>query len=125
MSMSSLSTSVGLLLILLGVVGFFATGTESPTALIPAAFGGMMAILGSLGRRENLRKHTMHGATAVALVGILGSVGGLLKLPALLGGGEVDRPAAVISQSIMALLCIAFLVLAIRSFIEARRNPKM
>ena len=45
---------------------------------------------------------------------------GLLKLPALLSGGEVARPTAVIAQSVMAILMLLFVGLCVRSFINAR-----
>jgi hypothetical protein len=47
-------------------------------------------------------------------------VRGLIGIPALLAG-QAARPAAVVLQSVMALLCLGFLVVAIRSFIQARR----
>ena len=46
---------------------------------------------------------------------------GLMGLPALLSGSEVERPAAVVSQSIMAILMAVFVGLCVRSFIAARR----
>jgi len=55
-------------------------------------------------------------------MGLFGSIRGLLQLPTVLSGGEVARPAAVIAQSIMAVLMIIFVALAIRSFVEARRS---
>ena len=39
----------------------------------------------------------------------------------MLSGGEVQRPAAAVSQSIMAMLMGIFVGLCVRSFIEARR----
>ena len=41
--------------------------------------------------------------------------------PALLGGQEVARPAAVISQSIMGALTAVFVALCVKSFIDARK----
>jgi hypothetical protein len=120
--MSNLTLGLGLLLLLLGIVSFVGTGATHPTALIPACFGLVMIMLGWMARKENLRKHLMHGAILVALLGFLGSIGGLAHLPALLGGSQVERPGAVVAQSIMALLCAAFIVFAIRSFIQARRS---
>ena len=113
---------IGMLLILLGVVSFLASGGESPTALIPAAFGLVLAALGVLARKDTFRRHAMHAAAAVGLVGILGSAGGFFKLFSLLSGNEVLRPAAVIAQSIMFVLSALFVGLAINSFIKARRN---
>jgi uncharacterized membrane protein len=110
------------LLILLGAGGYFGSGTNSPTALIPAIFGVVLLILGLVARNPARRKHAMHGAAMVALLGLFGSIRGLLQLPTVLSGGEVARPAAVIAQSIMAVLMIIFVALAIRSFVEARRS---
>jgi len=110
------------LLILLGAGGYFGSGANSPTALIPAVFGVILLILGLVARNPARRKHAMHGAAVVALLGLFGSIRGLLQLPTVLSGGEVARPAAVIAQSIMAVLMIIFVALAIRSFVEARRS---
>ncbi len=115
-----MAITFGGLLIALGFGGWFATGQESPTALIPAGFGLLLAALGLLARKENLRKHAMHGAAMVGLLGLLGSARGLMGLPALLGG-TAERPAAVISQTLMAVLCAVFVWLCVRSFIAVRR----
>ena len=63
----------------------------------------------------------MHAAAAVALLGFLPSVPGLLGIPDLLAG-QAARPAAVVLRSVMAVLCLAFLVAAVRSFVLARRS---
>lgn len=120
--MPRFSLTLGIILTLLGVVGYAMSGGASWTALIPALFGILFIGAGVLGRNEKLRKHAMHGAAALALVGILGSFGGLLKFFTMIGGAEVERPAAVIAQSVMAVLCIVFLVLSIKSFIDARKK---
>jgi hypothetical protein len=113
---------IGILLVLLGVVSFLASGGQSPTALIPTAFGIVLAGLGLLARKEALRKHAMHAAAAVGLIAILGSASGFFKLFTLLSGDEVLRPAAVVAQSIMFVLSALFVGLAVNSFIKARRN---
>jgi hypothetical protein len=109
-------------LMVLGIMGYVATGMTSPTALIPAGFGIVLAGLGYYGRHPQTRKMGMHLAMAVALVGLLGSVRGLLSLPALLSGGDVARPAAVVSQSVMAAIMLVYLAAGINSFRAARRN---
>ncbi len=119
--MSNVTIAFGVILIALGVVGYVATGQQSPTALIPAAFGVLLFICGVLARKEHLRKHVMHAAAALGVLGFLGSVPGLLKVFTLLGGGEVERPAAVISQSLMAVCMLIFVALCVKSFIDARR----
>jgi hypothetical protein len=119
--MPNLAKTIGILLTLLGILSFTLTGTASWTALIPAFFGIGLFLLGVFARSEKARKHLMHAAVILALLGFLGSVPGLLSLPALLTGGEVARPSAVAAQSVMALLCLVFVVFAVRSFIQARR----
>ena len=54
----------------------------------------------------------------------LGTVKGLIKLPALFAGAPVERPAAIIAQAVMAVLCVVFIALCVKSFIDARRGKK-
>lgn len=121
--MPSKAIIFGTLLILIGVIGYaygLATGHASPTALIPSAFGVVLALFG-LGARSNeaLRKHLMHAAVLTALLGFLMTAGRLLmKL------GEVSFGAAVLSQLSTAFVCLLFVIISVRSFIAARRgNP--
>lgn len=118
--MPSITIALGVALIVLGVAGYFLTGAASLTALIPAAFGLVIALAGLVARDEGKRKHAMHAAVAVALLGFLGSVRGLMQIGAVLDG-TAARPAAVVSQAVMALLTLAYIVLAVRSFVAARR----
>lgn len=111
---------LGLVLIALGVGGYFGTGRASVTALIPAFFGLPLAILGVLALDDRHRKVAMHVAVVLGLLGFAGTVMGLLKLPALVTGGDVERPVAVMIQSAMCVLCFIFVVLCVRSFIKAR-----
>lgn len=122
--MPTTSIVIGFLLIALGLGGYFGTGTASLTALIPAAFGLVLAGLGVIARNEAKRKMAMHIAAAVALVGFIACVPGMLKVPALLSHQTVARPAAVISQTIMGVITAIFIVLAVKSFRDARRHRK-
>ena len=119
--MARVTIGFGVVLIALGVVGYIGTGAVSITALIPAIFGAVLAILGWLALTDRFRRHAMHLAAAIALVGFLGAVPGLIGLMDLVSGAEVQRPAAVMSQSIMAILMAVFVGLCVRSFIQARR----
>lgn len=112
----------GSLLVLVGVGFYVGTGAASVTALIPAFIGLPLALLGGLATRENLRRHAMHGAAALGLLGFLGSARGLVQLPALLAGEPLARPAAVAGQSLTAVLCLVFVILCVRSFVAARRK---
>lgn len=123
--MANTTILFGVVLVVLGAAGYAGSGMESPTALIPSAFGLLLVIAGAIARNESRRKHAMHGAAMVGLLGFLGSASGLLSLPALLSGGEVARPAAVASKSAMAALCLVFVGLCVKSFIDARRSGKL
>ncbi len=119
--MTTITIGLGLVLIALGLGGYFGTGRESLTALIPLLFGLPLAILGVVALKERMRKHAMHVAAVIGLLGFAGTVKGLMKLPVLLTGGELARPAAVAVQAAMAIVCLLFVVLCVWSFIKARR----
>lgn len=120
--MAKLSITYGVIFILMGLISYFGISNESVTALIPAFFGIPMLILGWLALNEKYRKHTMHGAAVLMLLGFFGTVGGLIKFFKMIGGEQMERPAAVTVQAIMAVMCLVFLVFAVKSFIDARRN---
>ena len=120
--MATTTIGFGVVLVVLGVGGYFGTDRVSPTALIPAAFGLLLIIFGALARDERRRKMAMHIAVTVGLLGFLGTVSGLVDLPTLISGGTVARPAAVISKSIMAALMAVYVGMCVKSFIDARRR---
>ncbi|HVT88999.1 MAG TPA: hypothetical protein VHD56_09125 [Tepidisphaeraceae bacterium] len=113
---------LGGLLTFLGIVGFVTTGSQHYTALIPAVAGTFFEMLGGVALNPKMRKHAMHAAAALGLIGFLGTITGVIKLIQWSMGTEPARPAAVVSQAIMCVLCIVFVLLCVRSFIQARRN---
>ena len=118
--MPVLTIVLGMALVVLGLAGFYGTGATHYTALIPAGFGAVFLVLGLLAFKASLRKHAMHVAAMLGLLGFAFTLRGLLSLPALLSGGAVDRPAAVISKSVMAVLCGVYFILCGVSFVAAR-----
>lgn len=120
--MANVAVGFGAVLIVLGIAGYFGSGMVSMTALIPAAFGLVLLVLGVIARDPEKRKHAMHIAAMVGVLGFLGSARGLGKLIHLLSGQPVERPGAVIAQSVMAILMLIFTWLCVRSFINARRS---
>ena len=117
----SATIALGVALVVVGLAGYFLTGAVSLTALIPAAFGLPLAVLGLIARDPGKRKHAIHAAVVIALLGFLGSIRGVVQIGALLDG-TAARPAAVISQTIMAVLTLGYIVMAVRSFVKARAN---
>ena len=106
--------------LVLGIGGFVLTGSTHKTALIPCVFGVLFLIFGLLARKDNLRKHVMHAAVLIALLAFLGTARSLPHLPELFNG-SAEKPAAVITQAINAALSLTFILIAVRSFIQARR----
>ena len=120
--MAKFSIVFGIILIILGLVSYFGISSESITALIPTFLGIPVLILGWLAMNEKYKKHSMHGAAVLVLLGFGGTVGGLIKFFRMIGGEVFERPSAITIQAIMALLCLIFLIFAIKSFIDARRK---
>tara|TARA_R110000868_G_scaffold410693_6_gene699885 strand:- start:7105 stop:7479 length:375 start_codon:yes stop_codon:yes gene_type:complete len=118
--MQKLTLSLGILLSILGLASYFGTGQESITALIPTFFGVVFIVLSLLARKESLRKHMMHGAAGLALLGALGSARGIPGFITIIGGETVERPLAIYAQVAMFLMCIVFIFKAIQSFRAAR-----
>ena len=113
----------GALLIVLGVTGYFMIGMKSVTALIPAFLGIIIFVCGLLAQKESRRKLFMHIALVFGLLGLLGTASALPSLFTMLGGEEVTRPGAVIGKSVTAILSLVFLIIGVKSFIDARRQP--
>ena len=111
----------GLLLVALGCVAMIAGPPPDVTSLVPGGIGAAFVILGLLARKPELRKHVMHAAAVLAVIGVL------VAFPAAAGvfRAAAASPAAervfVYTQTLMACVCVVFLVAAVRSFIAARR----
>ena len=118
--MSSTTLAFAFAYLVLGIGGFVLTGSTHKTALIPCVFGALFLIFGLLARKDNFRKHVMHAAVLIALLAFLGTARSLSHLPELLNG-TAEKPAAIITQSLNAGLSLLYIILAVRSFIQARR----
>jgi hypothetical protein len=107
----------GLILIVLGIASYVLTGRTSVTALIPAIFGAVLVLCALIARKETARKHAMHAAVAVGLLGALAALG--RGIPAALNGGA--STPAVLSQLVMGVLLLIYVALGVQSFIAARK----
>ncbi len=117
--MATTTVITGIILIALGLGGYVGTGSEHKTALIPAAFGLPILVLGFLAREQARRALTMHIAVTLGLLGFIGSLVGFIK--GVTGTAIQSRPAAVYAQGIMALVTGVFVAMCVNSFIQARR----
>jgi len=103
------------LLIALGLGAFLVSGSR--TALMPAYPGILLAVLAGLAMAfEQARRHFMHVAAVVALLGALAPAAALVIRAAQMS------PLALSVNLGMLLLNAVLLVLMIRSFIAARRS---
>jgi hypothetical protein len=127
--MSSSRTSVfvlgivlGTVLVALGVGAYVLSDFASVTALIPAFFGVLIAVLGVAGyQRTDRQRLAAYGIGLLAVLGVLGSTRGLPDIIALLTGGAVESTIAAVSQGTMIVICLVLLV-AMVPFIRDRRT---
>ncbi|MEE4330494.1 MAG: hypothetical protein V2J10_06480 [Wenzhouxiangella sp.] len=102
------------LLIALGLGAFFVSGSR--TALMPAFPGLLLALLAGLSLIfGQARRHLMHGAAVVALLGALAPAAALA-----IRAADMSALALSVNLSMLAL-CGTVLALMVRSFIVARR----
>jgi hypothetical protein len=118
MTVPHITIGVGGVLIALGLIGYF-PDQLSWTALIPAIFGVILAILGGLAIQPGMRKHAMHVAVMVGLIGFIAALG--RAVPVALKG-EIANEKAFAMVVAMAVVCGIFVGLCIKSFIDARKR---
>jgi hypothetical protein len=115
---------VGVILCAIGLFGYFGSASDnpSPTALIPAGFGVVLIALGIVAHHKSARKHAMHAAAAVGLIGFLLAGGrGFMKLGLAASDDlTISRPVRLVI--LMALVCLIYVIMCIRSFIATRRQ---
>jgi hypothetical protein len=112
------------LLIALGLAGFFGTGSQHYTALIPTWFGVALGIFGALAisPSEGRRKLFMHINVTIGLLGFLGAAWRAVTSYGHARSEGVDPNwIAVGSQLAMAGLLLIYVIMCVMSFIDARR----
>ena len=122
--MAKPSIIIAALLIALGAYGYSKaepkedTGKPSPTALIPAFFGAPILVCGVLALNAARRKHAMHCAATIGLLGLIGAAVMLIKSHNAGTLTELKRTSMVG----MAILCLMYVLLCVRSFLAARKE---
>ncbi|NYF80442.1 hypothetical protein [Granulicella arctica] len=122
--MAKLTIVLGILLVLVAAAGFIATGSSHPTALIPGAVGLLFVLFGSLANTSDSKKRMlwMHIAVTVALLMFLGLIPADINVFRLAHGASFSHPIAIEEKAASSLLCLLFVLLCVRSFINARRQ---
>jgi hypothetical protein len=109
----------GVLLVALGAGNYFGAETRSWTMWFPALFGLLLFACGVVALWASYRKHAMHVAAIVGMVGLLVTLSSLIHLLS-----KIFSDWSMLLNSAMALLCGLFVALALKSFIDARRARK-
>ena len=124
--MNRVTIVFGILLAVLGVGSFVATGSSHPTALIPLWFGLVLMLCGILASSTDAKKRMlwMHIAVTAALLGFIFPAVRVVMAAAKVSWNlpAVPHKGAIHEQIAMAALCLVFVVLCVRSFIAARRS---
>ena len=122
--MAKVTIVFGVLLIALGLIGFFGTGSIHSTALIPAWFGLALGIGGilAISPSESRRRLFMHINVIIGLVGLIGAAAeiGRSFASAIVKGLAPDA-IALAAKLAMVVLLLIYVILCVRSFIQARR----
>lgn len=123
--MAKVTLVFALLLVLLGVGSYVGTGSQHPTALIPAWFGLALGIFGFLAISPNpgRRKLFMHINVTIGLLGFLGAgIRALQSYGHARSEGIDPDMIAIGAQLAMAGLLFIYVALCVKSFVDARRS---
>ena len=123
--MAKVTIVFGILLVLLGLVGFYGTGGIHHTALIPTWFGLALGIGGflAISPSETRRKIFMHINVTVGLLGLIGAAASALHAYGHARSLGMDPDyKAIAAQITMAGLLLIYVNLCVRSFIQARSS---
>jgi hypothetical protein len=122
--MPGVTIGFGAVLCAIGLWGYFGSDPDkqSVTALIPAFFGAALILCGVLAFAAKWRKHAMHAAAGIGLLGFLAAAGrGLPKLGSAISDDPTIHRAPRLVL-LMALVCLIFVATCVWSFIAARRR---
>ncbi len=126
--MAKVTLIFAVLLIVLGLAGYFGTGSLHPTALIPTWFGLALGVFGlaAISPSEARRKLFMHVNVTIGLVGFLGAaIEAVRGYVTAVSAGKAPDEIALASKLTMAGLTLIYVILCVRSFIAARRSGKV
>ncbi|MCO8121830.1 hypothetical protein NHH03_08790 [Stieleria sp. TO1_6] len=113
MNPANVSLLNAIVLIVLGLIGYFSSENPSPTAFIPVVFGVIL-----LATNPGVRKHNKAIAHVAVLATLLILLGLAMPLKGAIGRGD---GAAIGRVSVMLITTVLAMVVFIRSFIEARK----
>ena len=119
--MAPIAIVFGVLLTARLVRFFFLSEKPSPTAFIPSGFGLALIVCGMVARNERFRMHAMHFAAVLGLIGF--AIPAVMVALVFVRGNNFESVKHG-GQSAMAVLCLVFLGLCVKSFIDVRAARK-
>lgn len=121
--MAKTTISFGVVLILLGIFGYAGSHSHTPLALIPAAVGLALSILGFLAMTDDAKKRMlfMHVAVTIGLLGFLATIKSVVDYFHWRHGAQFAHPVVVQANAAMSILLLVFVIFCVRSFIAARK----
>lgn len=126
--MAKITVVFAILLIALGLVGYFGTGAQHATALIPTWFGAALGMFGLLAMSpdEGRRKLFMHVNVTLGLLGfIMVGIESIRGYVSASHAGKQPDMIAMASKLTMTGLLLVYVILCVRSFIAARRSRQV
>jgi uncharacterized membrane protein YqjE len=124
--MAKLTIGFGILLVLLGIVGFVETGSSHPTALIPVGIGVLFMLFGVMANSADTKKRMlwMHISVTVALLVFLGMIPAMWDVFRISRGAYFSptAAAAVEDKATLGFFSLIYVLFCVRSFINARRS---
>ncbi|MEO0509547.1 MAG: hypothetical protein AAF065_06785 [Verrucomicrobiota bacterium] len=116
---AKVGVATGLLLILVALGGYLGSGMESWTALIPSFVGIPIFISSLIARNPDRLKLGMHIAATFGLLGFFAPLGRIIPTAIK---GEFEWSIATSAMAAMLVICGVFVVLCVKSFIDARKK---
>lgn len=120
--MAKLTVWVGVLLAVISVGFWLATGRAESAALHPAGIGVLLMVLGMLANTESVKKRMlwMHIAVTLGLISFL-TTGVRATISLAKGTALTVNPLGFEERVAIALVSLLYVVLCVRSFIAARK----
>lgn len=110
----------GLMLCGLTILGLIATPIKAPSQFLPMMFGIPIFFCGIVGLNPHRLKHSMHGAAAIGLIGLLIGLCLTVYTGTRLPQGQDLNTYVFRLVIVMAILCFVFVATCVTSFIQTR-----
>jgi hypothetical protein len=119
--LAKLTIVFGVLIVAISFIFWFESGHDSHT-LHSAGIGAILVLCGFLANTEDAKRRMlwMHIAVTAGLVGFLFT--GIRAVITLVKGTIAENALGFDERAIIAVLCLIYVALCVRSFINARRT---